>query len=590
MNTVTVGNFVASSKPRQEIKKNKKEWLEFEEPVITSIIGMRGGGKSALGDELLQKYYDRHFTCLHLFSGRSLENLYPVINKGCNEHFRKIKLYMKNEFYYPQYRPTGYLFTLQERDYYMKLAERGGFVEKKLNGKWKITNAGDELLKNQRLHCRCSKAIPILLLVPDYVKFDQESVDRFNGCFWKDFDECKKYIKELTREEKELLKQEKLRKPDCLIPKPLFKYRHFTVPNTEVRKNKFVEEWTESVLMAREEHRILVMSPLFFRGDHKFQTIAGIASYHPTLMLTSGHFDSLTEAQVGKPYNRWNNKEKNWDKIAVFIDEARSVIPSSKMHGEKGAGASKKEIFDKVPEMRQFKTWLFLLYQNPTDVYDGVRVQDNMTVIKRTHLGLAGEYWKWIFKKVLIGRWGLIRRVFQIDDEEFDESRMNKLEWKLKYQAPNALRQINSIRPKIDDMDSDKAYVVRNGDIKLIKNGMASWHHRQELETFSGDTGIKWCFDTNRLPEESEKKPLKADAKQRKELKKQAFEILKQQWEVEKNDWNSILHHMIELQEQGHYYEIDFKSMLDKKGEKKASKAMSDRYRQLKNQFETLEA
>jgi len=116
------------------------------------------------------------------------------------------------------------------------------------------------------------------------------------------------------------------------------------LPTTESRIIKFRVEWTQSVLQARNEHRILVMSPLFFEGTDKFVTLEQIATYHATLMNNSSHFERLTEKKVGKPYKNWSLKQKNYHKIALFIDEARSVIPSSKLHGEAGAGKKQESI------------------------------------------------------------------------------------------------------------------------------------------------------------------------------------------------------------------------------------------------------
>ena len=71
------------------------------------------------------------------------------------------------------------------------------------------------------------------------------------------------------------------------------------------------------------------------------------------------------------------------EQIAIVINELRSVVPSSKMHGEKYASSSKKAIFDYIPEARHFSTWFLGDYQDPEDLYGGVKKQANNVHVKR---------------------------------------------------------------------------------------------------------------------------------------------------------------------------------------------------------------
>lgn len=585
--SIAIDNFNPSTKEKQFKDNLSEEWMEFdEEPLIYSVIGSRSSGKSGMSDYMLKKYYDRYFTCLHLYSGRSLENLYFIVNKNCDIHFKKIKQLLKNKFGVGS---VPEALSEDDEKKYVSIAERGGFI-KKTNTELIITEKGIRLLKGQLLHCKCNKAIPMILLVPDYNTFDMETVDRFNGYYWKDMEEYKQHMSEITKEDKELLLQGKLFKPTYLRPEPMIRVRHFPVPKVNAKNEKFIEIWTESVLTAREEHRVLVMSPLFFEGEDKFETLGVIAKYHPTLMNLSGHFEKLTEKDVGKPYRYWTKREKNWHKMAVFIDEARSVIPSSKMHGESGAGKSKKAIFDNVPEMRHFKTWLHLFYQNPADVYDGVRHNDSMTIMKRTHLGLAGDYWKWIFNKVLRDRWGFMKlrapNVNRYDDEkniEIIKQRAHAVERRY----PKLKKWIDDRRPSIEDMDGDKAYVIRYGKMRLIKNEMGSWHHKQETESITGDTGIKWSIDRNKRTiddvktESSNKKETKEKKQQ---MERIVFDRMTYLKEKEGKEWLSILDDMIQLERDGVVYGFDFEK---RKDSKEPNKWISGKYTRLKEKLES---
>ena len=90
MNDTTSQTFTPNTKKRKPQTNNKGDWMEYKHPVIVSISAMRGGGKGGISDEILQRYYDRHFLVAHLFSARSLENIYPIINKNCGFHFESL--------------------------------------------------------------------------------------------------------------------------------------------------------------------------------------------------------------------------------------------------------------------------------------------------------------------------------------------------------------------------------------------------------------------------------------------------------------------------------------------------------------------
>ena len=537
--------FTPTAKSKENKQENTGEWMDFENPIIISVIAMRGGGKSGIADYMMQKYYDKHFTVLHLFSARSLENLYPIVNKNCGYHFSKIKQLIRHKYQKDETKRPARL-SEDEEPYYMKIAEQGNFI-RIYDNDFTATHDGFDLVNNKLLHCECKKALPVLLLVPDYIEFDQDSLDRFNGVFWSGVEEYSKFLFEISSSDKQLLFEGKLRKPDYLIPIPLLKVVQFIVPTTDIRILRFREEWTDSVLQARAEHRILVMSPLFFDGLDKFTTLEQIATYHAILMNTTGHFDMLTEKQVGKPYKQWSLKQKNYHKIALFIDEARSVVPSSKLHGEAGAGKSKKAMFDKVPEMRHYKTWLHFLYQNPMDVYDGIRHNDNMTIMKRTSSQLAGADWKWLFDKIERDRFGFMKKITKGRCDHVSKLKI----FESKY--PNATKFIDARRPRLESIHSDKAYVIRYGKFRLIKNSMGSWHHKQEMESIKGDTGITWKINREKRPEDSTKSKVeeKKEMKHMKAIKFEIFKRMKFSFEKEKKGWDAIGKDLIQMQTDG---------------------------------------
>ncbi len=573
-------NFVPVAKTKA-IKKptSNDEWLDFEEPLVVPANGKRGGGKGGIMDYMAQRYYDEHFTVLHIWSARSFENLYWCINKNCDLHFRKIKQLLKNKFYKDEFRP--YRLPPNEEEKYINLAERGSFIKTK-NGKiTKLTKEGYQLVTNQMIHCRCRKAIPILWVVPEYINFDTETIDRFNGVFWKDFEEYKNNMSEITRKEKELLIKGKLKKPIWLRPKPLIKIVKVTVPTGSgksgvERKDKFYNEWVNAMVQARDEHRVLVVTPMMFEGQDKFDFIAEVFRIHMNVMYKSGHFKPLTEKDVGKPYKYWNKKQRNWHKVAIFMNEARSVTPSNKLSGEKGAGKSKRTVYDIVPEMRHMKTWYHTDYQSPNDIFDGIRNNSDFVIVKRTSLNLIGADWKWFFQRIENDRFGFAQKLVKgLDDIE----QLKNFEMR----EPKLKEFLDVRRPRIGELPSDKAYIVYpDNSFILIKNPMGQFHHKLSTEDFLLDSGIIWSIDREIKQEEEPK--TKTEQKQQSKLKKEESKMLFNKMtylkEVEKKDWKAIKEDLLQCQNEGMFTCFNIKGM--------SNVTLSNKYGKLKRKYEKI--
>ena len=527
---------------------------------------------------MAQRYYDEQFTILHIWSARSLENLYWCINKNCELHFRKIKQLIKNKCLkdYTK-RPTRLL--PKEEELYINLAERGKFIKIR-DGKVIATQMGADLISGKLIHCKCERSIPILWVLPDYVDMEQESVDRFNGFYWKNMKEYAQHMSEITKQNKELLMQGKLLKPKYLRPVPLIKTKKITPPTSKERKQKFYEEWTKAVLQARDEHRPLIITPLMFEGSDKFDFIGEVFKYHSVLMNKSGHFKPLTELDVGKAEKYWSKKQRNHHKIAIFMNEARSVTPSSKMHGETGAGKSKRTIFDLVPEMRHMKTWYHTDYQNPSDIYDGIRPQSDFVIIKKTSLNLAGGDWKWLFDKIENDRFGFMRYLTsgKCDDIKYLKN------YEKRY--PHLKKWIDDRRPRIGDLPPNQAYIVYpDNEFILINNGMGKFHHKLSTEDFMLDTNITWSINREKKPEEKEpitNKTMKEERKHKKEMRQTLYNKLCYLREVEKKGWDDIRRDLIQMEKDGILFGFNF--------EGKSNKNLSNMYGKMKDKFESIPA
>lgn len=292
----------------------------------------------------------------------------------------------------------------------------------------------------------------------------------------------------------------------------------------------------------------------------------------------SGHFKPLTERDVGKPEKYWSKRQKNWHKVVIFMNEARSVTPSSKMHGETGAGKSKRSAFDLVPEMRHMKTWYHTDFQNPSDIYDGIRPQSNFIIIKRTSLNLAGADFKWLFDKIENDRFGFMKK--------YTAGGCSDVKYLKHYESkiPEIKNYIDQRRPRISELASDRSYIVyENNEIRLIKNSMGRFHHKLSLEDAMQDTGVRWTVNRELKPEVKEskgKKEMRDESKKKKLMKLMIFKKMGYLRVTEKKNWKDVLDDLIQMENDGIVYGFDFKT--------KDGKWCSDRYRLWKKTFESL--
>ncbi|BDQ31155.1 hypothetical protein NZNM25_01590 [Nitrosopumilus zosterae] len=567
-------DFVPAFKDGKPIKNASKDWLNFDEPQILFYQGMRGSGKSVMVDETVEKLYNQGFTILHIWGARSLENLYYAINNNCKYHYDKLKIIVdvfSDKTHQGNHRERCASKGLYGDEYeqYKDIALEENLIEHYDETQLKLTEFGLQLSKRELLHCNCHRAIPITVAVPDYLEFDQESLDRFNGFYFSDLKHYSEYFSEITTFQKELLKQGKLLIPEYARPKPVIKVQYFTTPTTADRKIKFHDEFTKIILDSRKEHRIVSMNPSLFDGEmDKFYTLAEIFKMMPNLMTNSGHFMPLTQHDVKKPRKYWTRKQKAWHKVAIVINEVRSVAPSSNLHGDKDAGISKKAVFGYVPEARHFKTWLLCDYQDPEDLYSGIKKQGNLTIVKRGSRNILGENFSWLFSKVEYDRLGLARRVYKKQFiEKIEQLRViERKHSKLK-------KYLDDRRPYVDELPDNKAYVTwQNQEIKLITVNLPSWHHRQSTEDFLQYTGIRWTINKEKKPIEKSalsKKERKDASKNMKKIKDDIFKRIngyrKQGW-----NWTQIKDELTQLQNEGVIPNMEF--------EQKTPKALSNWY------------
>lgn len=557
--------FNPSFKQRIPQKNASNDWLSFDEPQILFYQGGRGSGKSVMVDETVEKLYRQGFLILHIWSARSLENLYYAVNKNCKLHYDKLKIvvdsFVASSSDGLRVKCVSKGLTNEEYEKYRETALENNLIEKSSEKTYRITELGFQLYKRELLHCNCSRAFPITVTVPDYVEFDQESIDRFNGSYFKDIAHYRQYFTEITSDEKKSLLEGKLLIPEQLRPNPLIKIRYFTTPTSADRKQKFHDEYLKIILDARKEHRIVVMNPSLFEGEmDKFYTLAEIFRMIPNMMINSGHFKPLTVNDVGKPRTQWTRKQKSWHKVAIVINELRSVAPSSNLHGDKDAGISKKAVFSFVPEARHFKTWFLGDYQDQEDLYSGIKKQGNLTIIKRGSRNILGDHFSWLFDKVEYDRIGLARRY---DNKFNDVENIGHLRI-LERKYPKLKEYLDQRRPYVDEMPDNKAYITwQNHEIKLITVELPSFHHRQSTEDFLLDTGITWTINRDKKPQEKppvSKKEQKQNLATKKKIREDILRRIIYWRETEQKKWDEIKKELVALQNEGIIPDMGFEN------------------------------
>jgi len=131
------------SSPKKPLKLGDGPWLDGRIPQVILFQGMRRSGKGYAVDCVAERLYNVGILILHIWGARSFENLYWAINKNCKARWEEE------------------LKTHPDRE--------------------------------PGLHCTCHKAYPIVWVVPDYIDVNQESLDRFNGVYFKDKEEYKEF-------------------------------------------------------------------------------------------------------------------------------------------------------------------------------------------------------------------------------------------------------------------------------------------------------------------------------------------------------------------------------------------------------------
>lgn len=507
-------------------RQTKESFLDVNMPQKIFYQGKSVTGKGVARERCIEVYYDNGITCAELWAARNNENMFYAYNNNCQklwEFVMKFLKYLSEQNMTTSDRKSAMrymdMYNDEMFDFYMNDMIYSKWIKVKDN-MIALTKEGFETLNDEPLHCNCNRAYPILFMVPDYVHISQESIDRFNKKYFWDYKEYqeawqKGYVRESMEKSTNFWKVEKPQQLQTSILKVVY----FSVP-TATKKDRFIDQFARYLMQARDEHRILVQNPRMFAGDDKFRTLAAEINSLPA--ITQKHFIPLTEEQVGKPRYQWSKYELSYAKLAIGLGELKTIAPSHKLSGEQKSSDTKRALFDKIGEWTHWNMWLVGDYQNPEDLYSGVRYQSDYIVIKRASRNLLGSDFAWLFddieenRKKMYMRLGISEEVLEKMPWLIDKSihtRVNK-KWCRVQNLPDYLSIVTDI---------DNTFYYR-------KIGANQHHHKHrkdnsdvvfKLDITMVDTETGQVITADNIPQEDgdeeEKQPKTKKAKSKQE-------------------------------------------------------------------------
>ena len=219
----------------------------------------------------------------------------------------------------------------------------------------------------------------------------------------------------------------------------------------------------------------------------KYSTIAEFINYIPELV--QGDFQRL---KLDKPISEWHARERNYWKIALFLGEVREIAPAQTLSGDQESGVSKRALYNFMPKSRHNQCWVFMDLQSASDMFRGVKQQNDIFMMKRSTDSILGDEFKWFYQTIENRRKRIIEaKGFTIQTAPRD-----------------IIEDINSYLPNVDEIPDNKAYVIYpNNEYRLITIEMQRWHHKTESDNLQSDTGLSWSMSSNKQDEiDSEKK------------------------------------------------------------------------------------
>jgi len=341
-------------------KKNPDAFIDPSIASITFVQGNRGSGKSSVDELIAEEHFKSGHTVLDLHSAGNYESLYWCIKHDCKEFWDKWR------------------------------AEQEKIPD--------VMNRQEE-----PLHCNCENRYKIILVVPDYVEFDEDAIDNFNKRYYskKEWSEMGnvEYGRIVTKPNGEKVKERPLR-PNYIQS---IKVRKLSIPNKAYKnREQFIEELTQIMIMAQKERRIIVLNPVFYKDiAHKLVTLEKILRELPQIVQTN--FKAMTPRTVAElrgvetsvPFDQWTPQEQNRHRVTIMMREFGSLV-SSQLTEERNQVIVKKAVFALVKIIRHFHISLIGDFQRANDIYSGVREQRDIFVWRCSNIDIVSDEYEWL--------------------------------------------------------------------------------------------------------------------------------------------------------------------------------------------------
>ncbi len=401
-------------------------WISPNRQQVIMTQGQRGSGKSSLNEFVAEELYKNGWTVLDLWASDNLENCFWCINLNCKKKFEEKKI--------------------------------------------------QHPMQKEEIHCNCNVRYPISILCPDHVEWDNHAIDYYNGVYYTKYE----WVDKLRKQGEVIVEYDRTnppRKPDSEI-KNWIKIKHLPKPSrTERTANNelIVTKFTEALLEARIERRILVFNPKLFPNEfEKFKTLELIIRSLGDIAFN--HFKQLRDEKVGKPRSQWTKEQTCHHRMVVVMREL-GELTASVLKGENESTLVKKAILNFIRKARHYNISLCTDYQRPEDAFSGVRDQANIFILKRAPKRLFGDEWVWTFDEIMKER-----------QKIFDKMGYNQ----------SSFRKANERWPRIEELNMNRAYVVYSNDkMRLWEIPTPSFHHKQPEDHFEQITGISFKFSQN---------------------------------------------------------------------------------------------
>lgn len=401
-----------SFKQRTIHKTNNNVILNPNKAQVILIQGARGSGKSTTDEKFGELLYNEGHTVLDILSAPNLENCYWAVCKNCKKEWESMDKNARKE-----------------------------------------------------LHCKCYSRHKILLVVPEYVEFDDYRLGLYNGKYYSKQEWANMGYIEWINGDPNHIKKDMGTEWIKVVKLPVPKAR-------DANKEQIIEKFRQCLLTARDERRILVMNPAFYKITfHWHKTLEVVIKNLGKIAIES--FKPLTERDLKKPRSQFTKFEKNYHRMAVCMREFGSVAPSQ-LKVDQYETLAKKALLGFIRLCRHYNISLIGDYQRQADVFSGIKDQRDIFIFKRSNRDLIPDDWKWLQdylenkRQKIIDKYGSNPRAWGLADLKF---------------------------PKIEDLSNEYCYVVfANNHVKLMKIPMPTFHHKREIDNFENDTGIKWKF------------------------------------------------------------------------------------------------